>query len=312
VDYNEATHRIISARFGGRIEHLYVNVTGEVVRKGEPLMEIYSPELVTAQREYLLSRETQPLMSLPAANGLDDQEGRKRREEQAQRLIAASRKRLELLGMTQAQIAALERRGELAYSTTVFAPSGGTVIERLVTEGEYVDEGRALLRIVDLSSVWVLANVNESDAYRIHPGMDMMVAGPSLGGETLYGKVTFIYPTVDAQTRTVRVRGLFSNPGNRLKPGMYVNATIRVSGSEVLAVPSGAVIRTVERDLVYVEVEKNLFEAREVKLGIKDGDYYEVAGGDIKAGDSVVEQGGYLLDSERKLSVAAPDPHAGH
>jgi Cu(I)/Ag(I) efflux system membrane fusion protein len=132
--------------------------------------------------------------------------------------------------------------------------------------------------------------------------MDMMVGGASLGGEMLHGRVTFIYPTVDVQTRTVKVRGLFSNPGNRLKPGMYVNATIRVSGREVLAVPASAVIRTGERDLVYVEIEKNMFEARDVKLGIKDGDYYEVAGGDLKVGDSVVEQGGYLLDSERKLT----------
>jgi Cu(I)/Ag(I) efflux system membrane fusion protein len=312
VDYNEATHKIVSARFGGRIEHLFVNVTGEQVRKGQPLMEIYSPELVTAQKEYLLSRESQPLISLPAANGLNDQEGTKRREEQAQRLVVASRKRLELLGMSQAQIAALERRGEIAYTTTVFAPSSGTVIERLVSEGQYVNEGTALLKIVDLSSVWVLANVYETDAYRIRSGMDMMVGGAALGGETLHGKVTFIYPTVDVQTRTVKVRGLFANPGNRLKPGMYVNATIRVSGREVLAIPASAVVRTGERDLVYVEVEKNMFEAREVKLGIKDGDYYEVAGGELKVGDSVVEQGGYLLDSERKLTQTSTDPHAGH
>jgi membrane fusion protein, copper/silver efflux system len=312
VDYNEATHRIVSARFGGRIERLHVNVTGEEVRKGQPLMEIYSPELVTAQKEYLLSRETQPLMSLPAANGTNDKEATKRREEQAQRLISASRKRLELLGMSAAQIAALEKRGDIAYSTTVFAPASGTVIERLVSEGEYVNEGTALLKIVDLSSVWVLANVYETDAYRIRSGMDMMVGGPALGGETLHGKVTFIYPTVDVQTRTVKVRGLFSNPGNRLKPGMFVNATIRVSGREVLSIPATSVIRTGERDLVYVEVEKNMFEARDVKLGIKDGDYYEVTGGDVKVGDAVVEQGGYLLDSERKLTQTSTDPHAGH
>jgi membrane fusion protein, copper/silver efflux system len=108
------------------------------------------------------------------------------------------------------------------------------------------------------------------------------------------------------------VRGLFSNPGNRLKPGMFVNATIRVSGREVLSIPATSVIRTGERDLVYVEVEKNMFEARDVKLGIKDGDYYEVTGGDVKVGDAVVEQGGYLLDSERKLTQTSTDPHAGH
>src|SRR5262249_48962769 len=142
--------------------------------------------------------------------------------------------------------------------------------------------------------------------------MDMMVGGTSLGGETLHGTVTFIYPTVDAQTRTVKVRGLFANSGNRLKPGMYVNTTIRVAGRDVLAVPASAVVRTGERDLVYVEVDKNMFEPRDVQLGIKDGDYYEVAGGNLKVGDMVVEQGGYLLDSERKLTATSTDAHVGH
>jgi Cu(I)/Ag(I) efflux system membrane fusion protein len=301
VDYNEASHRIVSSRFGGRIERLFVDQTGQYVKRGQPLMEIYSPELIVAQKEYLLARETPAVLTMPGST-LDDPEIDRRREEQASRLIASSRKRLELLGMSAAQIAALEKRGEIAYSTTVFSPAEGTVVQRSVSEGQYVNEGTTLLEIIDLSTVWVLANVYESDVHRIRQGMDMMVSGPSLGGETLHGRVTFIYPMVDAQTRTVKVRGVFSNPGTRLRPGMYLTATIRTDGGDVLAVPATSVIRTGVRDIVYVEVKKNEFEARDVTLGTRHGDFYEIASGDLKAGDMVVEQGGYLIDSERQLT----------
>ena len=298
VDYNEATHRMVTARYAGRIERLHVDETGQAVRKGQPLMEVYSPELVAAQQEYLIARET-PQIDLPTLDASSRDDGRRSATE---RLQQASRRRLELLGMTAAQIAALERRGTIAYTTTVFAPASGIVLRRGVTEGAYVNVGTLVVELVDLSSVYVIANVTEADAWRVRAGQAMTVTGPALGGETLHGTVDYIYPAVDAASRTVRVRGVFSNPGMRLKPGMYVTARILSPQGEALAVPAGAVIRTGKRDLVYVQVAKNTYEPREVTLGARHGDYYELAGGNVNKGDRIVAEGGYLIDSESRLT----------
>ncbi|MEP7220876.1 MAG: efflux RND transporter periplasmic adaptor subunit, partial [Bacteroidota bacterium] len=219
--------------------------------------------------------------------------------------------RLELLGMSAAQITALEGHGEVAYTTTVFSPESGVVLKRGATEGAYVAEGAMLLELADLSSVWVMANVSEADINRLKPGMMMRVSAPALNGEHLEGRVEYIYPVVDPETRTVRVRGLFANPRLLLKPGMYLSATISIPSRDLLAVPAGAVIRTGRRDLVYVEVGTNTFEPRQVTLGLKDGDYYEIAGGDLKEGDNVVAEGGFLLDSESRLSLPAGRQAAG-
>jgi len=305
IDYNEATHRVVTARFGGRIERLYVKETGQYVRAGEPLMEIYSPELVTAQQDYLLARETSTIRT-PAGLGGDDGAA-ERAEERRGRLLRASRKRLELLGMSSAQIAALEQRGEIAYQTTVFSPASGVVIRRGITDGAYVNEGALLLELADLSSVWVLASVYESDVRRMKPGLPMMVTGPALGGERRQGRVQYIYPTVDPETRTVQVRGLFANADMLLKPGMYVSVSIGLPAGDVLAVPASAVVRTGRRDLVYVEVAANTFEPREVRTGVRDDGYYEIVEGELRAGDRVVTEGGFLIDSESRLSGAAMD-----
>jgi membrane fusion protein, copper/silver efflux system len=299
VDYNEATHRVVTARFAGRIERLFVDETGQFVSRGAPLMEVYSPELVAAQQEYLVARET-PQIELPTLDASSQEQGRR---SGSQRLAQASRKRLELLGMTAAQIAALERRGEIAYSATVFAPASGIVLKRGVTEGAYVNVGTLIIEMVDLSSVYVIASVAESDAWKVRPGEAMSVTGAALGGETLHGSVDYVYPAVDAASRTVRVRGVFSNPGLRLKPGMYLSARILAPQKQALVVPADAVIRTGRRDIVYVEVAKNTYEPREIRLGARQGDFYELAGGPLNPGDRIVAEGGYLIDSETRLGA---------
>jgi membrane fusion protein, copper/silver efflux system len=306
VDYNEATHRVVTARYAGRIERLHVDGTGQFVQKGAPLMEIYSPELVAAQQEYLIARET-PQIDLPTLDAATAQG----RRGGAARLQGASRKRLELLGMSAAQIAALERRGAIAYTTTVFAPASGVVLRRGVTEGAYVNVGTLVIEMVDLSSVYVIANVLESEAWKVRPGQPMSVTGAALGGETRHGSVDYVYPTVDAASRTVRVRGVFANPGMRLKPGMYLTARILAPQGEALVVPVGAVVRTGRRDIVYAEVGTNTYEPREIRLGARNGEYYEIAGGPINKGDRIVAQGSYLIDSESRLSGGAAS-HEGH
>jgi Cu(I)/Ag(I) efflux system membrane fusion protein len=309
VDYNEATHTVVTARVAGRIERLFVDRTGEYVRKGAPLLEIYAPELINAQRDYLIARESTPIEITSLSGG--DTIVRGRRAERDRQLVTAARSRLRLLGMSEAQLEALERRGDISYTTTLFSPASGVVIKRAVTNGAYVAEGTLLIDLVDLSTVWVMANVYETDVYRVKPGMPMTITGATLGGETLVGRVEFIYPSVDQQSRTVKVRGVFSNPASLLKPGMYVDAAIQIPIRDALAVPVDAVVRTGKRDMVYVQVKPNQFEARRVELGAGDGEFLQIVRGDVHAGDLVVADGGFLVDSEMRLNSGASDPHAG-
>jgi membrane fusion protein, copper/silver efflux system len=310
VDYNEATHTVVTARVAGRIERLYVDRTGEYIRRGAPLMEIYSPELINAQRDYLIARESTEI-EITSLSG-NDTLMKTRRVERDRRLVTSSRTRLRLLGMSEAQIVALERKGEISYTTTLFSPASGVVIKRAITQGAYVEVGTLLLDLVDLSTVWVLANVYETDVYRVKPGMPMTVSGATMGGTSLAGRVEFIYPSVDQQSRTVKVRGVFANPGGLLRPGMYVDAAIGIPVASGLAVPVDAVVRTGRREVVYVQVRPNQFEARMVEVGAGDGEYLQIVGGDLHSGDRVVADGGFLVDSEMRLNSGAADPHAGH
>lgn len=307
VAVNESTHRVVTAWYPGRIERLFVNKTGQYVRKGDPIAEIYSPELTAAQKEYLLAVDAGKRQLLPAFESAG--ENNPDRTGRGDQLAKAARRRLELLGMSTKEIDDLEKRGEVAWTTTIRSTASGVVTNRAVTEGAYVKEGTLLLEVVDLSSVWVLVSVYESDANNVASGMRVQVTGPSLGGEVLQGVVDYVYPSVDPESRTVQVRAQFANTGTRLKPGMYLSGTITKAAKDVLAVPAGAVIRTGKRALVYVEVEENMFEAREVQVGMKAGGFYEITGGDLKSGDRVVAEGGYLLDSERQLSAGTGGGH---
>ncbi|MCE2503165.1 MAG: efflux RND transporter periplasmic adaptor subunit [Chlorobi bacterium] len=298
VEVNEATQKSVTAWYPGRIEKLYVDKTGQYVKRGAPLAEIYSPELIIAQREYLIALDTRDRQLLPMIDRLGEIESKENRGDQ---LVEASRERLKLLGMTDAQIESLEEKGKITRTTTVFSSASGIVMRRGVVEGAYVNEGTMLIEVVDLSSVWAIANVYESQANQIRPGMRMAVTGPSLNGERIEGRIDYVYPMIDPDSRTVQVRGVFINPGLRLKPGMYLTASIIKPPTDALAVPVGAVIRTGRRDLVYVDVGNQMFEAREVELGMKGDGYYQITGGDLHRGDKVVAEGGYLLDSEREL-----------
>ncbi len=304
VDFAEPLQAVVSARFRGRVERMLVNYTGALVKKGQVLFELYSPELINAQQDYLIAYSTmRKAQESGNAAGAELQSG----------LLASIHDRLTMhYGLKQDKIDQLESSGKVLHSASFTSPISGTVTSKNVQEGRYIDDGTAVYEIVDLSRVWIYVEVTEQDLRFVRIGQTALLSTAAWPGEEFRGRVTFIDPVMNAQTRTVRVRVESGNPGGRLKPGMYVNGSITVKAVDALVVPATAVIRTGRRDVVWVEAGENRFEPRDVRLGAKSGDYYEVLGG-IDEGEMIAETGGYLLDSESTLAhpeAAAAKQHA--
>ncbi|MBI5215909.1 MAG: efflux RND transporter periplasmic adaptor subunit [Ignavibacteriae bacterium] len=287
VDFAEPLQTTVTARFRGRIEKLYANFTGEKVKQGQPLFDLYSPDLVSAQREFII-----------ALNSLGDSLFSGTNQSL---MLNASRDRLRIhFGMTEQQIAAIEQTRQTQSTMTYFSPISGTVLSKEIQEGQYVDEGMSLYKLADLSNVWIYLDVYEKDIRFILINHPVQITTETYPNETFKGKVTFIDPVINNETRTVRVRTEFDNPNGKLKPQMYVKAQIHVPSSSALVVPATAVLYTGKRNVVWVEVQENFFEPREVELGISSGSYIEVLSG-LKEEDIVVTSGGYLLESESQL-----------
>ncbi|MCI0355025.1 MAG: FixH family protein [Acidobacteria bacterium] len=293
VEEAETSLATISARVGGRIDKLYVDFTGQSVRKGQPIAMVYSPEVVSASEEYRLALESLEGLgpaALPEAQA------------HARQLVDASRRRLELWGLTAEQIRELSKSGEPRIHITIYSPASGTVMERKVTEGQYVREGDPLYSVSDLSTVWVKADVYESDLPLVRIGQTVEITSEALPGSRLRGRVSFIEPMLNQQTRTVPVRIQVPNPGLRLRPGMYANARLMASlGESVLAVPRSAVLETGTRRVVYVAKGDGVFEGRQVDLGPSTEDYVAVLAG-LREGERVVTQGNFLIDAQSRLT----------
>jgi membrane fusion protein, copper/silver efflux system len=294
IDYDEKRVGIVAPKIGGWIEKLYVDFTGRFVRKGEPLLTIYSPELVATQEEYLLALKAQRNWS---ASPFDDV------SEGGTLLVESARRRLKLWDISDAQIAALENSREPQKTLTLFSPFTGHVLEKMVNRGQFVDAGMALFKIADLSVVWLIADVYEYELPAIRLGQPAVIRMAAYSGETFTGKAIYIYPYLDPQTRTAKVRYEFANPHGKLKPEMFADVEISVNLGEKLAVPEGAVIDTGVRQVVLVDRGSGYFEPREVRLGAKAGDVVEVLGG-LLAGERVVTSANFLIDSESKLKEA--------
>jgi Cu(I)/Ag(I) efflux system membrane fusion protein len=293
VEQPESQLAAVSAWIGGRVDKLHVQYTGERVRRGQPVADIYSPEVATALEEYRLAKE---------------QRGRLSRSDdsyalvQADALADAGRRKLELWGITPEQI---DRGGAAANGVphiTIYANAEGTVVERKVTQGQYVNAGETLLTVADLSEIWIKADVYEDQLPQIRPGQDVDITAEALPNCTLHGRVQFIEPTTNAQTRTVPVHIHLANPGMRLMPGMFVSATFvsRAAGPAIV-VPRSAVLDTGTRKLVYVAKADGMFEAREVKVGAATEEVFPVMSG-LKAGEKVVLNGNFMIDSQAQLS----------
>ena len=295
LDYNEKNIFWVNTKFDGWIEKVYVNYIGEKVRRGQRLFEIYSPELVSTQEEYLT-----------AMNYLDKMKeaGSQEAVRQAEALMAATQKRLTYWDITEEQIERLRRSGEVAKTLTVVSPAKGAVIEKMDTalEGMYVKRGMNLYKIADLFTVWVHADVYESQLKWVRPGLEAKIKLQYYPGEEFYGKVLYLYPFVTEKTRTMKACIEVKNPNGRLQPGMYAEVRINpvVSPLAVL-IPEDAVIQTGERNVVFVALGEGRFLPKQVELGLKGEDgFYEVREG-LKGGEEVVVSAQFLLDSESRL-----------
>ncbi len=294
VTFDETRLHHVHTKVSGYVERLHANATGERVQQGQPLLELYSPELLASQQEYLVAlraRERTAGSSIASVAASGDE------------LVASSRRRLELFDLSESQIRELEASGRARRTVTLYAPMTGTIIKRNVTHGERVDPELALLDLADLSRVWVMASVFEYELPFVREGQRATMTVSYLSGESVEGRVALVYPVLDAPTRTVQVRLEFPNPGLRLKPDMYSAVVLEADLGERLAVPDTAVIESGTRSVVFVDQGNGLFEPREVATGLRLPDLYEILDG-LAEGERVVTSGNFFVDSESRLKAA--------
>jgi len=302
VSYAEPHYRRITSRFPGRVEKLYLSYTGQTVRKGDPVADMYSPEAITAQQEYLLA--------------LDSYEQAKQSNQSfvasAEQLLEQSRQKLLQWGFTEKQIARLKQGRTVEYTVTIYSPVSGTVVKKSVDPQQYVGVGQEMFDVADLSAVWVYLDVYEKEIRFVKDGQRVQIKAEAYPFETFEGTVVFVDPVVNPDTRTIRVRTEFKNPSYKLKPNMLVTGTIFIPKTRALVVPSSAVISTGKRNVVWVEVHENMFEPRDVITGATRDGWTAILTG-LDEGERVVETGGFLLDSESALQrPGASTQHEGH
>ncbi len=296
ITYNETKIFTVNTKFNGWIEKLFVNFVGDEVKKGQPLFEIYSPELVTAQEEYLLA--------LDQYNRLSNSSYARVREG-AERLLKASRTRMRFWDLTEAQMEKIGKSGKIQKTLTVYSPASGVVTKKDAFEGHYVKEGVHQYEIVDLSSVWVDVDVYEYELPWVRKGMAAEMDLSYIPGKKYTGKVLFIYPYLDTKTRTAKLRLEFANPGYQLKPGMYANILLkRVVAKNSLVIPQEAVIDSGVRQIVFVAVGEGKFQPREVNIGLEvNENEFQVLDG-LQEGEEIVLSAQFMLDSESRLREA--------
>jgi Cu(I)/Ag(I) efflux system membrane fusion protein len=293
VTYDETRVRTISPKIDGWVEQLFLNSTGQPVSRGQVILAVYSPMLVSAQEELLLaSRLTQ---SLAGASG-DAQKS-------ATDLEAAARRRLQYWDIPASEVEQIRRTGQVRRTLTLRSPFSGVVIEKNVLAGQRVMAGDPLYKVADLSTVWVEGEVFERDLPAVRLGAAVTAEFDALPGTSRSGRITYVYPTLNAETRTARIRVALSNPGLALKPGMY--ATIRIEGASAsaLSVPRSAVLSTGERNLVFVRRNDGMLEPRNVTIGESTSDRTRILSG-VNAGETVVASATFLVDAESNLGTS--------
>lgn len=295
VEVDEDGLSAVSLKTTGWVEELFVRSVGATVEPGQPLFTLYSPELFEAQRKYILASS---LLAQNLAGGGAELEASKRQQ------VEATRARLALWDMDEAQIRALEQPGAEPLSITpIVARAGGVVLRRDIVKGARVEPGEALFELADLTRVWVLAEVFEADLMRVASGAAVEIELAGRPGASLAGTVDYVYPLLDAATRTARVRIVLENPEGLLRPGMYATVSIGVALGEQLLIDDEAVLDTGLRKLVFVELAPGRYEPREVEIGQRfDGRALVLAG--LEEGERIVTSGTFLIDSESRMQAA--------
>jgi len=283
----------ISARIGGRIEKLLIRITGEPVSRGQPVAQLYSPEVFTAGEEYRLALDNRRRLSASKETQAINE---------ADELVTASKRRLELWGISALQIEEIAASPGKTVEITTYSPVSGVVTKRNVAEGQYVKEGDVMFDLADLSTVWVQADIFESDIPFIRAGQKVKIAAPTLTGGSIQGTVNFLQPSIDPQNRTLTARIQVPNPQMRLRPGMFVQVALEAPiGNEAVAVPRSAVLDTGKETVVYVAKDNNVFEKRAIEAQAAGDEYYAVTKG-IQPGERVVTHGNFLIDSQTRLT----------
>lgn len=302
VKINEKNFAHISTAVSGKIVNMFINFEGQSVRKGQPVLEIYSPELVSTQKEYLLALDNFNQVKASANRVAIDQ---------AQSLVNSSRERLVLWEMTQRQIDELERTRNVRTTTIQYSKYSGIVTKKYVHVGHWATAGEDIYDVADLSTIWVIANVYESDMQYIKSGQNADIYSAAYPDEIMRAKINFIYPVYNPDSRTMEVRIDVSNKDMKLKPDMYVKVKINTYATQTIGVPKNAVIRTGEHDYVYIEKEGGIYEPREVHVSYEQDGYYAVTSG-LTEGEKVVTSGGFLIDSETQIQKGFKSIHENH
>ena len=303
---DERLVRHVHTKIAGWVEKLHVNFTGQLVRRGQPVLAIYSPELLASQEEYLRARQSAARFASSTIPEV---------REGGEELAASSRRRLELFDVPQSFLETIERTGKAQRTVTLVAPASGFVSTKEVLEGMEVQPGMELFTLTDLSHVWVEAEFYENEARLLRVGQRADVHLPYEAGHVMPAEVTFIYPTLSAESRTLKVRLELGNLDGHLKPGMFVDVTADLEAADGIAVPEDAVIDTGLRQVVFVELEPGTFEPRDVQVGLRGAGRVVILSG-VGEGERVATRANFLLDSESKLRAAlqaaqAPASSAG-
>ena len=292
VAYDETRLKSVTARVDGWVEQLFLDFTGQVVRIGDPIFRLYSPMLVSAQQELLLAKR---LRAGVAGGSPDAVKG-------ADELLESARRRLLYWEVPAEEVARIESSGEIRKALTFRSPVRGVVLEKSVLAGQRIMAGETVYRIADLSSVWLEGEIFERDLPSVRLGLSVVAEFTALPGEPRTGRITYIYPTLNPETRTARVRVELPNPGLALKPGMYATFRFAAATEPVLSVPRSAVLSTGKRNLVFVRMPDGSLVARDVTVGLATDERIEILSG-LAATDTVVASATFLVDAESNLST---------
>jgi len=294
VTLDETRISKVQTRIEGWVDRVFADFTGKYVTKGEPMLTVYSPDALATEQEYLLALRARHMVHEGSMPGMGAN---------MESLVDAAKKRLALWDISQLQIEEIGETGKTIENLTVFAPASGFITERNAFPKQHVTPDTVLYTVTDLGSVWVLADVFEYEAPNVRLGQGAKLTLDAAPGRVFYGRVNYILPQVDPNTRTLKVRIAFDNPGNALKPDMYGQVEFQTGGARRLVVPQSAVLDSGDRQTVFIDRGNGSFEPRAVKTGQQEGGRVEILSG-LAAGERIVTSGNFLLDSESQLKAA--------